>query len=126
MQVVGIGKDTFSGSLFLTRPRFVDHFRNRKDLEGGMTALLTLMSQGVLDIEVGRTYMLDQSPNAHIDLAARSNKGCLAPFCRHNDAQKKGVGAFMPPTPFYATEKRYCVTASASWTVSARRAPLTS
>ena len=63
------------GSLFVTRPTLFTYIAARSDLEASAAALFDAVAGGVLSVDIGRRYALDQAPAAHEDLQARRTSG---------------------------------------------------
>jgi NADPH2:quinone reductase len=63
------------GSLFLTRPTLFHYTARRADLERGARELFDVIGRGVVRIEIGQTYALQDVAQAHRDLEARRTIG---------------------------------------------------
>jgi NADPH2:quinone reductase len=63
------------GSLFLTRPTLFSYVARREDLLANSAELLGLVADGVLRIEIGQSYPLQEAARAHRDLEARLTTG---------------------------------------------------
>jgi NADPH2:quinone reductase len=63
------------GSLFLTRPTLATYIAERDDLLRASAELLDLVASGVLRVEVGQTYPLEDAARAHADLESRGTTG---------------------------------------------------
>jgi len=63
------------GSLFLTRPTLFDYIAPRRDLERAARELFEVIGRGVVRIEIGQTYALEDVAQAHRDLEARRTTG---------------------------------------------------
>jgi len=63
------------GSLFLTRPIMFHYVARRADLERAARELFEVIGRGVVRIEIGQTYALQDVAQAHRDLAARRTIG---------------------------------------------------
>ena len=63
------------GSLYLTRPTLFVYVAAREALEESANELFDLVSKGIIRIEVGQTYGLQDAANAHRDLEARRTTG---------------------------------------------------
>jgi NADPH2:quinone reductase len=63
------------GSLFLTRPTLFHYTARRADLERGARELFDVVGRGVVRIEIGQTYALQDVAQAHRDLEARRTIG---------------------------------------------------
>ncbi len=65
------------GSLFLTRPSLMTYTENREDLLAHANDLFEAVSTGAVKIRIGRTYALNEAPQAHDDLEARKTTGSV-------------------------------------------------
>ena len=63
------------GSLFLTRPTLFHYIARRADLERGARELFGVIGRGIVRIEIGQTYALQDVAQAHRDLEARHTIG---------------------------------------------------
>jgi NADPH2:quinone reductase len=63
------------GSLFLTRPILFHYIARRADLERAARELFEVIGQGVVRIEIGQSYALQDVAQAHRDLEARRTVG---------------------------------------------------
>ena len=63
------------GSLFLTRPTLFHYVARRADLERAARELFDVIGRGVVRIEIGQTYALQDAAQAHRDLEARRTVG---------------------------------------------------
>ncbi|MEM8697165.1 MAG: quinone oxidoreductase [Pseudomonadota bacterium] len=63
------------GSLFTTRPTLFDYYSDPAEARAGAERLFSLIGQGVLGVEIGQTYPLDDAAQAHADLEARKTAG---------------------------------------------------
>ena len=63
------------GSLFLTRPTLASHIATPELLHESTKALFKIVSDGTLKIEIGQTYKLENTKQAHIDLESRKTTG---------------------------------------------------
>jgi NADPH2:quinone reductase len=63
------------GSLFLTRPVLFHYVARRADLERAARELFEVIGQGVVRIEIGQSYALQDVAQAHRDLEARRTIG---------------------------------------------------
>jgi NADPH2:quinone reductase len=63
------------GSLFLTRPTLFHYIARRADLERAARELFAVIGRGVVRIEIGQTYALQDAAQAHRDLEARRTIG---------------------------------------------------
>jgi NADPH:quinone reductase len=63
------------GSLFLTRPTLFHYIASRADLELSASALFDVINRGVVKIQIGNRYPLQDAAQAHRDLQARQTTG---------------------------------------------------
>ena len=63
------------GSLFLTRPTLFHYIARRADLDKAARELFEVIGRGVVRIEIGQTYALQDAVQAHRDLEARRTIG---------------------------------------------------
>lgn len=63
------------GSLFTTRPTLFDYYSDPAEARAGAERLFSLIGQGVLSVEIGQTYPLEEAAQAHADLEARKTAG---------------------------------------------------
>jgi NADPH2:quinone reductase len=63
------------GSLFLTRPTLFHYVARRADLDRAARELFGVIGSGVVRIEIGQTYALQDAAQAHRDLEARRTIG---------------------------------------------------
>ncbi len=65
------------GSLFVTRPKLLDHTATREELLARSGELLGYIAAGQLDIRIGHRYPLSDARQAHEDLEGRRTTGKL-------------------------------------------------
>jgi len=63
------------GSLFLTRPTLAHYTRDRAELMGRADALFRAVSEGALDVRIGKTFPLASARAAHEALEGRETTG---------------------------------------------------
>lgn len=63
------------GSLFLTRPTLGHYLRDREELVGRATAVLSAIVQGRLDVRIGARHSLDTASQAHRELESGATTG---------------------------------------------------
>jgi NADPH2:quinone reductase len=63
------------GSLYLTRPTLFHYIATRAELERGARELFDVVGRGVVRIEIGQTYPLQDAAQAHRDLEGRRTVG---------------------------------------------------
>ncbi|WP_028663159.1 quinone oxidoreductase family protein [Saccharomonospora halophila] len=63
------------GSLFLTRPKTVDHTRTRAELDWRVGELFDAVSSGTLTVRIGGRYPLSGARTAHEELQGRRTTG---------------------------------------------------
>jgi NADPH2:quinone reductase len=64
-----------SGSLYFTRPTLADYIADRADLEHAANEIFRLVRDGVLSVNINKTYPLDQVQEAHRALEDASLTG---------------------------------------------------
>lgn len=72
---VGLGILARHGSLFVTRPTLFDYYAVPSEARAGAARVFDLIARGVLTIEIGQRYPLEQAAQAHRDLEARKTLG---------------------------------------------------
>jgi NADPH:quinone reductase len=70
-----VGVLAAKGSLYLTRPSYMNYTQDNGQYHQAIEELFALVGQGVLKAEVGQTYALKDAATAHRDLEARKTKG---------------------------------------------------
>lgn len=65
------------GSLSVSRPAFSHHIADPADARAACSELFDLVRRGVIRIEIGRRYRLQDAAEAHRDLEARRNAGSV-------------------------------------------------
>ena len=65
------------GSLFVTRPKLVDHTATVDELAWRAGSLHGLVSSGDLEVEIHATYPLAQAGDAHRDIGSGRTSGKL-------------------------------------------------
>ena len=63
------------GSLYFTRPTLATHTATRESLDECANKLFAIVSSGQVKINVGQTYPLAETAQAHRDLEARKTLG---------------------------------------------------
>ena len=63
------------GSLSVSRPAFSLHSPIQRDYRPACDELFDLVASGVIKVELGRTYRLEDAADAHRDLEARRTAG---------------------------------------------------
>jgi NADPH2:quinone reductase len=63
------------GSVFLTRPSLLTYTAARSDLLNHARDLFQVVTDGVVEVKVNRTYPLAEAAQAHTDLEARRTTG---------------------------------------------------
>jgi NADPH2:quinone reductase len=63
------------GSLYLTRPTLFHYIATRAELERGAHELFDVIGRGLVRIEIGQTYPLQDAAQAHRDLEGRRTVG---------------------------------------------------
>jgi NADPH2:quinone reductase len=72
---VDLGRLAAQGSVFLTRPSLLTYTAERADLLTHARDLIDVVTQGVVKVEVDRTYPLAEAAQAHKDLESRKTTG---------------------------------------------------
>lgn len=72
---VALGQLSSAGSLYVTRPTLFDYYATTDDRQRGAGRLFEMLSDGVLQVEIGQRYMLRDVALAHADLEARKTTG---------------------------------------------------
>ncbi len=72
---VDLGILARKGSLFTTRPALFDYYADPDEAKAGAARLFELIGKGVLNVEIGQTYALEDAAQAHADLADRKTVG---------------------------------------------------
>jgi NADPH2:quinone reductase len=70
-----IGTLAGKGSLYLTRPTLATYIERREDLLQGASELFDVVRRAAVRIEVGQTYPLSETAQAHRDLESRRTTG---------------------------------------------------
>lgn len=70
-----LGQLALKGSLFITRPILMTYTATRALLEASAAALFEVVATGKVKIEIGQTYALKDTAQAHRDLEARRTTG---------------------------------------------------
>jgi len=65
------------GSLYLTRPSIAHYTADRNEFEAAADRLFTSIRDGVLTVEMPRTYRLTEAAQAHEDAESRKTMGAL-------------------------------------------------
>ena len=72
---VNLGILAQKGSLYVTRPTLMTYTAKRADLEASAAELFEVVASGKVAIEVGQTYPLAETAQAHRDLEGRKTTG---------------------------------------------------
>jgi NADPH2:quinone reductase len=72
---VDLGRLAAQGSVFLTRPSLLTYTADRADLLAHAQDLFDVVTQGVVQVSVSRTYPLADAARAHSDLEGRKTSG---------------------------------------------------
>lgn len=62
---VSLGVLSRHGSLFVTRPTLYDYYATPEEREAGVARLFDLVSRGVLSVEIGQRFALEDAADAH-------------------------------------------------------------
>jgi NADPH2:quinone reductase len=65
------------GSLFVTRPAFSSIQEDEAEYRAACDELFDLVARGIIKVELGRTYRLEDAASAHRDLEARQGVGSM-------------------------------------------------
>jgi len=63
------------GSLFVTRPKLFDYYATPQERAAGMARVFELVRQGVLSVEIGQRFRLENAGEAHRAIAAGETVG---------------------------------------------------
>ncbi len=72
---VNLGILATKGSLYNTRPTLWDYYSSPEDVAKGTARLFDLIRQGVLKIEIGQEFSLENVAKAHVALESRQTSG---------------------------------------------------
>jgi NADPH2:quinone reductase len=72
---VNLGILAQKGSLFNTRPTLFDYYALREERVAGSDYVWDMFRKGIIRVNVGQTYPLEDARQAHIDLEARRTTG---------------------------------------------------
>lgn len=72
---INMGIFAQKGSLYATRPTLFTHIAERSDLEDVAGALIDVVKNGHVKIEINQTYPLSEASQAHSDLEGRKTTG---------------------------------------------------
>lgn len=70
-----IGMLAAKGSLYLTRPSYMNYTQDNAEYHRAIEEVFALISQGVLKVHIGQRYALADTAQAHRDLEARKTQG---------------------------------------------------
>lgn len=70
-----VGLLAAKGSLYLTRPSYMNYTQDETDYRAAIAEMFSLVEQGILKIEIGQSYALADAAKAHRDLESRKTKG---------------------------------------------------
>ena len=75
--VTGVNLATLSqhGSLFVTRPTLYHYYTTPEERAAGVARVFDLVARGVLQVEIGRRYKLEEAAEAHRAIAAGETMG---------------------------------------------------
>jgi NADPH2:quinone reductase len=75
--VTGIGLAALAskGSLFVTRPTLIDYYMDPVEREAGSDYVFDMIRQGIISVNIGQRYALEEAAQAHIDLEGRKTVG---------------------------------------------------
>lgn len=72
---VGLGVLSKHGSLFVTRPTLWDYYATPEERDAGVARLFELVASGVLSVEIGQRFKLEDAADAHRAIAAGETMG---------------------------------------------------
>lgn len=72
---VNMGILAQKGSLFTTRATLFDYYSTPEERAAGSEYVFDMFADGVIDVEIGQRYPLEQAAQAHRDLEARGTTG---------------------------------------------------
>lgn len=72
---VNLGVLSRHGSLFVTRPTLWDYYATPAEREAGVVRLFELVASGVLKVEIGQRFKLEDAAEAHRAIAAGETMG---------------------------------------------------
>jgi NADPH2:quinone reductase len=74
---VDLGELQRKGSLFVTRPNFLDHFGDQAHYIVGASEVMRAVMEGHVKPHIGQSYYLSHAAQAHADLEARKTTGSV-------------------------------------------------
>ena len=72
---VNLGILAQKGSLFNTRPTLFDYYATPEERAAGSDYVFDMFRKGIIKVNVGQTYPLEQAAQAHRDLEGRKTTG---------------------------------------------------
>lgn len=72
---VNLGVLSRSGSLFVTRPTLYDYYATAEERAAGVTRVFDLVASGVLTVEIGQRFKLEDASDAHRAIEAGETIG---------------------------------------------------
>lgn len=72
---VNLGILAQKGSLYNTRPTLFDYYAHAAERAAGSDYVFDMFRQGIIKVNIGQTYALEDAAQAHIDLEARKTTG---------------------------------------------------
>lgn len=72
---VNLGILATKGSLFNTRPTLFDYYADPVERAAGANYVFDMFRQGIIKVNIGQTYALEDAAQAHRDLEARKTTG---------------------------------------------------
>ena len=72
---VNLGILAQKGSLFNTRPTLFDYYATPEERAAGSDYVFDMFRQGIIKVNIGQTYALEDAMQAHVDLEARRTTG---------------------------------------------------
>ena len=72
---VNLGILAQKGSLYNTRPTLFDYYAHAAERAAGSDYVFDMFRQGIIKVNIGQTYALEDAAQAHIDLEGRKTTG---------------------------------------------------
>ena len=72
---VNLGILAQKGSLFNTRPTLFDYYHHAAERAAGSEYVFDMFRQGIIKVNIGQRYALEDARQAHLDLEGRRTTG---------------------------------------------------
>jgi len=72
---VNLGVLSRHGSLFVTRPTLYDYYASAEERAAGVARVFELVASGVLSVEIGQRFKLEDAADAHRAIEAGATMG---------------------------------------------------